>query len=162
VAQSTGYSRTQIALHWIIALIIVGQFVFGENMVAAFDAGLEGGVVQMTPLVWGHIIGGCAILLLVMWRLQVRVTRGAPALPAGSPVWLVLGSRLGHLVLYALLFLVPVSGIIAWSGSLEVAGDAHSLLRIVLFFVISAHILGALYHAIIRRDGVFQRIFRAG
>lgn len=162
MALAAGYSRTQIALHWIIALIIVGQFVFGENMVEAFDAGLEGGVPVMTTLVWGHIIGGISILLLVMWRLQVRVTRGVPALPNGSPVWLVLGSRVAHLTLYALLFVVPLTGIIAWFGALEVVGDVHSWLRLALFFVIAAHTLAALYHGLIRRDGVMQRMFRAG
>ena len=97
-----------------------------------------------------------------MWRLQVRVTRGVPPLPNGSPVWLVLASRLGHLALYTLLFLVPISGIVAWFGSNEMAGDAHSLLRIGLFFLVAGHLLAALYHLILRRDGVMQRMFRAG
>jgi cytochrome b561 len=162
MAQATGYSRTQIALHWLTALLVVGQFVFHDAVVAAFDASLEGKVPDMTPLVWGHIIGGIVILLLVMWRLQVRSARGVPALPNGSPVWVVIASRLGHLVLYGLLFLTPLTGIIAWFGGSELAGDTHGILRIVLFFVVVAHLLGALFHLLIRRDGVTQRMFRAG
>ena len=162
MAQATGYSRTQIALHWGMALLVLGQFVFNEAIVTAFGAAQKGQMPAMTPLVWGHIIAGIAILLLVMVRLQVRVARGVPALPNGSPVWLVIASRLGHLVLYALLFVTPLAGIVAWFGGSGVAGSAHSLLRIALFFVVAAHLLGALFHLLIRRDGVTQRMFRAG
>jgi cytochrome b561 len=38
----------------------------------------------------------------------------------------------------------------------------HGILRIVLFFVVAAHLAGALFHLLIRRDGVTQRMFRAG
>jgi cytochrome b561 len=162
MAQAAGFSRTQIALHWLIAVLVILQFVFHESVVGAFDAALEGKVPDMTALVWGHLIGGTVILLLVLWRLQVRMTRGAPALPDGSPVWLVLASRVGHLAFYVLLILLPLTGIVAWYGGVEVAGDAHGLLRIGLFFLVAAHVLGALFHLIIRRDGVMQRMFRAG
>jgi cytochrome b561 len=160
MAHSKGFSRLQIGLHWITALLVVGQFVFHDAIVEAFDTASEGKVPVMTPLVWGHIIGGIAILLVVLWRLQVRSARGVPALPNGSPVWLIIGSRLGHLVLYGLLILTPLTGVVAWFGGLEVAGDVHGVLRIVLLLVVAAHLLGALYHVFIRRDGVTQRIFR--
>jgi cytochrome b561 len=162
MAQANGYSRTQIALHWVTAVLVFGQFVFHDAIVAAFRAVQKGQPPAMTPLVWGHIIGGIAILLLVMWRLQVRTQRGVPALPNGSLVWVVIASRLGHLVLYGLLFVTPLTGIVAWYGGSGVAGTVHGLLRIALFFVVAAHLLGALYHLFIRRDGVTQRIFRAG
>jgi cytochrome b561 len=161
MAQTSGFSRIQITLHWVVALLVAGQFVFHDAIVAAFDAALKGGAPAMTPLVWGHVIGGIAILLLVLWRLQIRASRGVPALPDGSPAWLVIASRLGHLAFYVLLILLPITGIIAWFGGLEVAGDAHGLLRIALFVLIVTHLLGALFHLFIRRDGVTQRMFRA-
>jgi cytochrome b561 len=64
-------------------------------------------------------------------------------------------------VLYGLLILTPLTGVVAWFGGLEVAGDVHGVLRIVLLFVVAAHLSGALYHLFIRRDGVTQRMFRA-
>jgi cytochrome b561 len=161
MAQATGFSRTQIALHWLIAVLVILQFVFHDSVVGAFDAALEGKVPDMTALVWGHLIGGTAILLLVLWRLRVRMTRGVPALPDGSPVWLVIASRLGHLAFYVLLILLPVSGIVAWFGGVEAAGDVHGLLRIGLFFLVGTHVVGALFHLFVRRDGVMQRMFRA-
>jgi cytochrome b561 len=162
MAQAIGFSRGQIALHWGTALLVLGQYVFHDAIVAAFRAAQKGQAAAMTPLVWGHIIGGIAILLLVMMRLQIRAARGVPALPNGSPIWVVIASRLGHLVLYGLLFLTPVTGIVAWFGGSGVAGDVHGILRIVLFFVVAAHLAGALFHLLIRRDGVTQRMFRAG
>ena len=85
-----GYSSAQIGLHWIIALLIALQFLFNEPMGEAFDSALEGEVPPFSWAVWAHIAGGIAILALVLWRVALRRSRGAPPPPEGE------GSLLGR------------------------------------------------------------------
>jgi cytochrome b561 len=155
-----GYSAVQIALHWIIALLILAQYVFHDAMVAAWRAINDGGTPVISNTVWGHIIGGSVILVLVLWRLVLRSSRGVPDAPEGTPGILRLGAHLGHLAIYALLILLPVTGLLAWYGGVGLAAQAHSILRIILFFLVVLHILAALGHSIIGH-GVMGRMFQA-
>ena len=42
MAQLKGYSTSQIALHWLVAVLILFQLIFGEDMGGAWDAFEEG------------------------------------------------------------------------------------------------------------------------
>jgi cytochrome b561 len=78
VKMPKGYSSAQIALHWIIALLITSQFLFNEPMAEAFESALEGELQPFGWAVWAHIAGGIAILALALWRVALRRSRGAP------------------------------------------------------------------------------------
>ena len=57
----TGYSRTQITLHWSIAILIVAQFVLHDDIVAAWQAIGKDAVPDISALVMFHVIGGSII-----------------------------------------------------------------------------------------------------
>jgi cytochrome b561 len=121
---------------------------------------------------------GIAILILVLIRLGVRLRRGAPPLPADLPEPLKLAAQLSHYLLYALLIAMPLIG---W-GMLSAAAypiriypghylpaifppsdrlhsilwGSHFYLAFVLFALILLHIAAALFHLLVRKDGVFQ------
>lgn len=81
-----GYSRVQIVLHWLVAALIIFQIVGHEPMAAAWDMVEDGGQAVMSAMVWAHINAGIAVLLLVMWRIGLRLGRGAPRCRPG-PRW---------------------------------------------------------------------------
>ncbi len=157
-----GYSSMQIGLHWLIAVLIALQFLFNEPIGDAFRQIEQGGVPGFSLLVWGHIAGGIAILLLVLWRVSLRLGRGAPDSPAGTPPLLHMGAAAGHLALYALMLLLPVSGLVAWFGGIGAAGEAHEVMTNLLLAVVGLHVVAALYHQLIRKDHLLLRMMRPG
>ena len=152
-----GYSRVQILLHWIVAALIIFQIVGHEPMAEAWDAVEDGGVPVMSARVWAHINAGIAVLLLVLWRIGLRLGRGAPEVPAG-PAAVQWAGKLTHLALYGLMVLLPVSGIVAWFGEVEAAAEAHELMKNLMLLLILLHVAGALYHQFLLRDGLMDRM----
>lgn len=155
-----GYSSTQIGLHWIIAALIALQFLFNEPIAEAFEQIEEGGVPAFSPLVLGHVAGGIAILLLVLWRVSLRLRRGAPDSPSGTPPLLHMAAAAAHLALYALMVLVPVSGLVAWFGGVGPAGEGHDVMTKLLLILVALHVAAALYHQFIRKDHLLLRMMR--
>ena len=156
-----GYSSAQIGLHWIIALLIALQFLFNEPMGEAFDSALEGELQPFSWPVWAHIAGGTLILGLAIWRVILRRSRGAPPPPEGEGSLLGRAATLGHWALYALILLLPVGGLIAWFGGVDLAGEAHGLLSNVLLFVVAVHVAAALWHQFWLKDHLLRRMMRA-
>ena len=156
-----GYSRAQIRLHWIVALLIVPQFVFHDAMSAAWDAARRGvAVTGIDPLVPAHVFGGLAILALVVWRLVLRARLGVPAAPEAEHPALKLVAKLTHGALYLLLILLPVSGAAAWFGGVEGAADGHAVMKTVLLALVVLHVLGALFHQVVLKSDVLTRMKR--
>ncbi len=158
----THYSRAQIALHWIIFLLIALQYIFHDSIVVAWDRVREGAEVSFSPLVAAHVFGGLLILVLVVWRIWLRLTRGAPPLPAEEPDSLKRIAQGTHLGLYALMVLMPVTGALAWFAGIGPMAGAHGLLRIVLLALVALHVLGALYQHFVLKTGVMERMKRSG
>ena len=77
----TGYSRIQIVLHWVVAVLIILQFAFHEWISDAWDVIERGGTADISLLVRAHIIGGILIFLLAAYRLRARYKMGVPAPP---------------------------------------------------------------------------------
>lgn len=157
-----GFSAGQIRLHWIVAILIAVQYLLHEAMSEAWDVVEDGGSAAFDPLVASHVFGGILVLLLVIWRLAIRARRGAPAAPESEPAILKLAAAATHFTLYALMILMPVSGMAAWFGRLELAAEAHEAMRIVLLALIALHVGGALYHQFVLRTDVLTRMRRPG
>jgi cytochrome b561 len=158
----TGYSSAQIALHWVIAVLIVCQFVFSENMEEAWDAYRQN---PDTPLVSGlaaqaHVWGGLAVLAFAIWRLWLRNKRGVPSAPAEEPAILRLAAHVTHITLYALMILMPLTGAALWFGGIGAAAFLHGLLRVPLFFLVILHVLGGLFQHFWFKSNVLNRIVR--
>ena len=129
-------------------------------------------------LISTHKTLGAAVWVLALFRLAVRVRTGAPALPADLPEPMKLAAYLSHYALYALMILMPLLGwamlsaadypVVLWGGvrlpaivpSSEglhtVLWNAHVYLGLAFYALVLMHVAAALFHLLVRRDGVFQ------
>lgn len=158
---AAGYSRAQIALHWIVALLIVPQFVLHDAMSEAWDRVEDGLEVTFDPLVAAHVFGGLAVLALVLWRLVLRARRAAPPPPEAEHPALKLVAKAVHGGLYLVALLLPVSGAAAWFGGIEAAAEGHEVLKALLLALVALHVAGALYHQFVLRTNIMDRMKRA-
>jgi cytochrome b561 len=157
-----GYSASQIVLHWIIAALVVFQLAFGGMMGPAYRAFRRGTKPAAADLFAAnvHVCVGIAVLVLAVWRFALRLTRGVPALPAGEgPVtaWL---ARIAHFLLYLFIFGMPVTGMLAWFGMVEQAGEFHETMKPVIILVVFLHAAGALWQHFGARTDVLRRMLR--
>jgi cytochrome b561 len=149
----------QIRLHWIVFVLVVGQFVFHDPIKDAWRAvrrGTEG--VPIDLMVRAHVFGGIAILALVVWRLVLRAGRGAPPAPVGMSPRLLRLSALTHWGLYAALIAMSLSGGMAWFGQIDIAADVHEVVRAILLGLIALHVGAAVWHQVWRRDNLLARM----
>lgn len=156
----TAYSRAQIALHWVIFGLIALQFLLHDWISEAWDKIEEGQPFVFHPLIAAHVFGGLLILALVVWRIVLRRTRGAPALPPEEPPAMQLVAKLTHAGLYALMLAMPISGGVAWFIGVEAAAEAHEVMRILLLALVGLHILGALYQQFVLKTDIMARMKR--
>ena len=157
-----GYSRAQIALHWVVAVLIVAQFVLHDSIVAAWEAISNGETPDISVLVWFHIIGGSLILALALWRLALRMKRGAPALPEKEAPLLKGLAHLTHWSLYALMIILPITGLATWFGENETADFIHITLKLPLLVLVLLHFAAALFQQFVLKTGLIHRMLRAG
>jgi cytochrome b561 len=155
-----GYTRPQIALHWIAALLILLQYLLAEGIESAWDAFTKGIESAFDPLVLAHVAGGGLVLVFALWRLSIKARRGAPEMVGDSATQRAL-ARATHLGLYALMILMPLSGAVAWFGGVEVAAQGHNILKVALLALVALHVLGAAYHHFVMKDGTINRMRRA-
>ena len=158
----TGYSRLQIGLHWLVALLIAAQFLLNEEMGAAFRALMRGETAAFSPLVAAHVWGGVLIGALVLWRLALRATRGAPPPPETEHAALRLAAAATHWTLYALLAIIVASGAAAWFGGVRDAGEVHEVMTTLLLVVTGLHVAAALFHQFVLKTDVLTRMRRPG
>ena len=157
-------------LHWLMALLIVAMLFIGAGMVSTVSE-------MRTWLIELHKPLGILILCLAAIRICVRLLRPTPALPTDLPILIRLGAHLSHVALYVLMIALPLVGWAMLSaGGYPVAlfgafhlppmtaidpalyallRRTHTLLAYALFLTILMHLGAALFHAWIRRDGVF-------
>lgn len=157
------YSRIQIALHWAVALLVVFNLIFSDAMSELWDQIEETGPTATTTGAWVHIIVGITVLVFVAWRLVLRVTRGVPHAPTGTHPLLKLAGDAGHYALYALMIALPVSGLMAFFGGFEDLAELHAeVLKTLLWVLIALHVLAALFHHFVLKDGLLNRMRKAG
>jgi cytochrome b561 len=165
------FTPLQRALHWLMAACILTMFFVGVGMVSTL-------MPKYLPLIAFHKSLGALILVLALIRLGVRLRYGAPPLPADLPEPLKLAAHASHYVLYALMIAMPILGwamlsaanypvvlfgglhlpaIAPQSDSLHTQlWDAHYYLAFLFFAIVLLHLAAALFHALVRRDGVYQ------
>jgi cytochrome b561 len=165
------FTPLQRLLHWLMALCILAMLFIGVGMVSTVTP-------KFLPLVAIHKSLGITILVLALIRLAVRLRYGSPALPADLPEPMKLAAYLSHYALYTLMIGMPLIGWAMLSAAaypVVVFGDvhlpailpqsdrlhtwlwgAHFYLAFALFALFLMHAAAALFHALIRRDGVFE------
>jgi cytochrome b561 len=162
------------AMHWLVAAMVLAQLGLG-----LYAADLP---VSLARLQWlsRHKSLGLTILAVVLLRLAWRSMNRPPALPAAMPSWQQRAARATHWLLYALLFLAPLSGWLHasaaglsanWFGLFQVPDlisqnqELSALLKTVhrtcvalLSILLLGHAGAALWHAFVLRDGVLYRM----
>ncbi|WP_162896762.1 cytochrome b [Ruegeria sp. AD91A] len=156
----TSYSRTQIALHWAIFFLIAVQFLFHEPISEAWDQIERGLPVSFQAPVALHVFGGLLILALAIWRIALRLTRGAPSLPEQETAAMKLAAHATHFSLYALMLLLPVSGALAWFGGIEASAEVHEVMKTLMLVLVLLHILAALFHQFVLKTNLMARMRR--
>lgn len=169
------YGSVAKATHWIMAALVVAQFVVGWVM-PEIERGTK-------PEFWInlHLSLGAALILFIVFRVVWRLTHRPPPMVSSMRPWEKWGAGITHTLLYVLLIVMPVTGWAAASvrgwpvtlfGLLRLpmllpegtkvgfeAGDVHcDILSWVLLALIGLHVLAALYHRFVRRDAVLARM----
>lgn len=156
-----GYTIYQISLHWLIALLVFAQLIFGESMTEAIEAVEEGEPVSVLEgnLADMHYYFGIAILALVAVRLVLRLRNGAPPPPPTTNRTTELASLVTHRLFYTLLFLVPVTGLLGYYYG-DPFGEWHTFAKPVFIVLIALHVAASLYHQFWLKDGLLIRVLR--
>lgn len=162
MSNPAGYSRLQISLHWIVMVLLILQFVLHDAISDAWSQFLKGNEIAFSPLVASHVIIGFAILLLVLWRLFLRMRRGVPALPENESPLQQFIAKAVHVLLYVVLLLLPVSGAAAWFGEVKIAAEGHEIMKALLLLLVGLHVLGALVNQYVLKNGLIGRMMKSG
>jgi cytochrome b561 len=157
----TGYSATQISLHWAVVLLVAFQYLGHDGIEASWQERNQRMPAQIVVLTYLHITAGITVFLLASARVYLRVTRGVPPPPPDEPRLLHYLAEAVHAAIYLLLFLMPITGSAAWFYDWELAADAHEVLQTGLLGAIGLHISGALFQHFVLRSNVLIRMFSA-
>ena len=171
---SERYTRTAIALHWMIALAIIVQFTWGWWMqgIPKQPPGMRVDAYNL------HKSVGLTILTLMTVRLLWRLRHPAPALLA-MPRWQARLAHFVHALLYVVLFVHPLAGYLgsvysgypvklfgmtlpSWGRNdpalKEFFSSSHLATSWVIAGAVALHVVGALKHAFVDRDGTMARM----
>lgn len=169
------YTGPAIALHWLIAVLIIGGFWLGWVMTDI--PGLT--PTKLRYFAWHKWIG-VTVFALAWLRVLWRLTHPAPPLPAGMPALQRWVSNAVHLLLYVLMIAIPASGYLfssaagiqvvylGWLPLPTLIGPdqqlklvfrfVHIWLNYTLLGLFGLHLLGVVKHTLIDRDGLLARM----
>jgi cytochrome b561 len=162
------------ALHWIMAMLIVGMFVLGWTAV-----NYPMSPTKLELFLWHKSIG-LTLFALVLFRILWRLTNETPAKPTGVSASEQQLARIGHVTLYLLMILMPVSGYIvnstanfsfryfgggqvpnlipadkAWQ---DVAETVHLAAFWIFATVILIHVLAAFRHHFFKKNDTLKKM----
>ena len=144
-------------IHWVSILLLGYGYLKGVDSVRQ----LADPALLRSEVIFASILG-FVFLVRLFWTQKVG---GATRLPQEAPWWEHLASRTVHYGLYASVFAIVGTGFgIAYGvtsqslGNLymDIVTEAHEAALVVLPLLILIHIVGALWHKVIRRDGVLE------
>ncbi|MBI1887396.1 MAG: cytochrome b/b6 domain-containing protein [Nitrosomonadales bacterium] len=166
----TQYSKRMVIVHWLTLALLIAAWFLGD---AVNEARKEDGATLLGYAVHG-LVGG-AVLLFTLARFYFRNQDDVPP-PLGDTLLDKVAKGI-HYALYAVLILVPLSGMMqiltsdvyaaftAWDVSLlpkkftgVTAHEVHEILVNVLIVLVVVHVLGALKHQFISKDGIMERM----
>ena len=157
------YPDLQVALHWIIAfLVIVQAFVANGATGRMAEAKEKGLALSLASRIGAklHVAFGVTVFLLAPVRVGVRLHRGAPLRPDDDPMTTQLAPHLIHVLLYAVILLIPVSGIIACHSQAGLINEPHALGMNAVLLIIGVHVAGALHRRFVARTEVLVRMLQ--
>lgn len=104
---TTRYAAPARILHWVVAVLVTIQFYFGWASEQEADRDASFALIQL------HFQLGMTILALMLLRILWRIARPAPTAEPG-PRWQRRAATATHFLLYALLFVLPLTGYVIW------------------------------------------------
>lgn len=172
------YGLMAIALHWIMAPLLLGLFVLG-----AYMSDLPFSPDKLRLINWHKWLGAIALMLAVL-RLLWRVTHRPPALPAQivatMPSWQQAAHHGVHRLLYLLMLAAPASGMLMSAAAgypvvlfgvlplpspispdpelAKIFKALHGPLAMALMICIALHVAAAIKHHFINRNGLIRRM----
>jgi cytochrome b561 len=163
-----------VALHWSSALLILVAIASGVIWLRETPNSSPDKIVQLRA----HVVLGVAILALTVAQLAARVLAARPARATAGNALLDRLALVTHYGLYAAVIVMALSGIATAALSdlpPILFGDAgaplprtfddlaprkvHGVVAKVVIGLVSLHLLGALYHQVLRRDGLLRRMW---
>lgn len=166
------YHPTLIALHWLLAIAIIGVFAMGAFVLD----GMKNDVPEKIQLLQMHVLGGASIMILTILRLVVRMNTAKPApVVTDNPKMDKIGTTVQN-SLYLLTLLAAMSGmalaikadllnvLFRHVGSLPadfggfVAHEIHAVMAISLIALTLVHVAGALKHQIVLKNNILDRM----
>lgn len=174
--QATKYSVPARLIHWVMAILVLGMIPVGFLMVRE---GLDRGLQNF--LFVSHKNIGVLLLLLIFVRLLYRWRNPPQLAPVPLPKAQEIAAKAAHIGLYALLLIMPLAGyvrvraggfpiealdamgipsLVPRSDALaEFAKEVHFYGSYAIAGLVLAHIGAAAYHGLMRRDGIFSRMW---
>ncbi|MCB1510107.1 MAG: cytochrome b [Hyphomicrobiaceae bacterium] len=173
------YSPFARAMHWLMAALVIFQIAAGLIMTADVpESSVLGRISAALSLYDLHKLLGMLLLLLIFVRIGYRVIAGAPDDEPTLEPWQKEASHFTHAWIYLLLIVLPLVG---WIGislypavvalgikipailppdrkASVIAFAIHTYAAFVLIALIAMHVGAALYHHVIRKDGVLVRM----
>lgn len=176
------YTTVAIGLHWLMAFFILAMLAVGKYMVTLDETS----ALRFTLTQW-HKTFGVLLLILAVVRLLWRLTHRAPAHPRAAPLWEKLAAHSSHIILYALLFVAPITGwmlvsvsplnvdtllfnVVPWphlpwlhnlvdkESAVARYHDFHTWATGFLILLLVVHIAAGLKHHFINKDTILTRI----
>ena len=173
------YGWLSIAIHWVMAVVLIGMFFVGNYMV---DLDYYDTLYHTLPS-WhksvGILIAGVFVFRLV-WNFSQ--TRPGPANTSTSRSSHV-AAVLAHLALYGLIASLITSGylistakgadidVFDWfsvpalladdAQRGELAGELHEIFGLIFIGLVAVHAMAALYHHFILKDNTLKRMLRS-
>ena len=173
------YSGVAIALHWVLALALLGMVGFGLYM-----ADLPFSPARLKLYNWHKWAGVCVLVLSLarlLWRLMHRPPELPAAMQAAMPAWQKLAHHGTHAALYALFFAIPllgwayssaagfpivVFGVLPLPDWVPVSPDLaealkplHKWAALTLTALVGLHVAAVVKHQLIDRDGLLWRMW---
>lgn len=168
------YTSTAIFLHWLMALLIFVNFPLGVYM---HELALSPFKLKLISY---HKWMGVTLFLLAVVRLTWRAAHTPPPLPQTIPLWQQRAAGGVHLLLYVLLFAIPISGWmmssakgfpVVYLGLIqlpdlvgkdkalgEVLTEVHEMLNFGMLLLVGMHVAAALKHHFIEHDTTLRRM----
>jgi cytochrome b561 len=171
--QVSRYHPLLVALHWVLALLIIAALALGALVMVK--------IPNTDPMKFealrSHMSGGILILVLMLVRLFVRMqTKHPAAATAGNPLldriaWA--SHRMFYIAVVGMagsgLFMAVQTGLfgIVFGGHGSLPPDfwvfsirtVHYAFSRLLMALIALHVAAALFHALVLRDGLLRRMF---
>jgi len=174
MSTSDRYDATAIALHWLIAVVLIAQFAWGWEMqeIAKEPPGLRADAFNLHKSMGLTLLALIAFRLFWLWR-----NPGPPFQP--MPRWQARLARCIHMLLYLTLFVMPLTGYLgsvfsgypvkyfgvvlpSWNWKdpalKDICSTVHLATSWVLVSAVALHVAAALKHALVDRDGVLGRM----